>query len=177
MFSPKLFLLSAILLLLIVIRLFLYYHNKSNYINGQFLKFETILLSDPQIFSNYQLITANAEAGEKIFIRTARFPEFNYGNFVGITGILNKRVLNNKRIILTMNYPKIEIVEKNNNLFYFPTKITLALTSIIRQKIMSLLNKTLPPNSSSLLLGIVFGLREGMAKDFSENIRITAFHM
>lgn len=172
MFSPRLIFLVLLFFFTIAIRFYFYYHNKSNYINGQFIKFETILFSDPQIFSSYQLITANTEAGEKIFIKTTRFPQYNYGNFVRITGTLNERALNNKRIILTMNYPQIEFVENKNNLFYFPTKMILAFTNVVRQKIILTLNKTLPPNSSSLLVGIVFGIKEGMTKDFSENIRI-----
>ena len=154
------------LILLLSLRFFFFYHNQPQYDDGQYIDFETILLSEPQIVGRVQRITANLESGEKIFVTVPQFPEFNYGQTLHISGILKKRLLTNEKVILTMSFPKAEPVKRSQNLL-------LALTSFIRQKVILLFEKTLPPNSSGLLLGIVFGIREGMDKTFSNDLRLS----
>ncbi len=63
-----------------------------------------------------------------------------------------------------MNFPKIEAKISQQNFI-------LVITSSIRQRIISFLNKNLSPNLSGLLLGIVFGIKEGIPKDFFNDLR------
>lgn len=154
------------LIVLLSLRFFLFYQNQPQYTDGQEIEFETTLLSEPQIASRVQRLTANSKTGERIFITVLRFPEFHYGQTLHISGTLKKRLLTSEKVILTMSFPKVEAVEKSENPL-------LALTSFIRQRVILLFEKTLPPNSSGLLLGIVFGIREGMDKAFSNDLRLS----
>lgn len=155
-----------LLLILLLLRFFFFYQNQPQFEDGQEIEFETTILSEPQIAGRVQRITANLENGERIFVTLPRFPEFNYGQTLHISGTLKKRLLTNEKIILTMSFPKVEPVKK-------PQNPLLALTSLIRQKVISLFEKTLHPNASGLLLGIVFGIREGMDKAFSNDLRLS----
>lgn len=167
------FLVFTVLLFILAVRFFLFYHNQPRYVNGQYVSFETTLLSEPQISGKYQNLSANLASGEKIFIKTSISPQFHYGDSVRISGVLNKRVLNNKKTAMTMFFPKIEAVKGDKNLPYFFVKNILALASLIRQKIIFLFEKALSPTSASLLLGIVFGIKESTPKDFADNLRIS----
>ncbi|MBI3092900.1 MAG: ComEC/Rec2 family competence protein [Candidatus Levybacteria bacterium] len=153
-------------LILLLLRFFLFYQNQPQYQDGQQLEFEITLLSEPQTVGSLQRVIANLENGERIFITTAQFPEFHYGQTLRFSGDLKKRLLTNEKVILTMFFPNVKPVET-------PLKSGLALTSFIRQKVILLFEKTLPPNSSGLLLGVVFGIREGMDKTFSNDLRLS----
>lgn len=155
-----------LLLILLLLRFLFFYQNQPQLEDGQEIEFETTLLSEPQIVGRMQRITANLESNERIFITVPQFPEFHYGQTLHISGSLKKRLLMNEKVILTMSFPKVEAVKKGKNPL-------LALTSFIRQKVISLFEKTLPSNSSGLLLGIVFGIREGMDKAFSNDLRLS----
>ncbi len=155
----------GILLLLIAIRFYFLYQNTSNYTNGQFVSFEVTLLSEPQVLGNVQKFSASPNGKDTIFITIPAYPQFHYGDVVRISSTIKERLLTNKKVVLTMYFPKIESVKNNQN-------YVLALTSIIRQKITALFQKTLPATSASLLLGIVFGFKEPMEKSFMDNLRI-----
>lgn len=158
----------GVLLFLLSLRFVLIYHNRSNYNNGQYLVFETTLLSEPQISGKYQRFSVTLENGQRLLIIIPRYPELHYADTVRISGSLQKQVINGKKIIFSMFLPKIEAVRKDS-----PIGSGLAVVSLIRQKTISLFEKTLPPTSSSLLLGIVFGIKGDMPKEFMESLRIS----
>jgi len=140
------------------------------------LSFETIILSQPYSIGSQQVFTANYKnqsASRRIRITTGRFPELNYGENVRISGTLKLRVIN-KNSFLVMYFPKIEMVKINFNLLDKSLKIVDGL----RKKLISLFSKTLPSPSSSLMIGIIFGIKEQMPKDFSDNLRTSGvFHV
>lgn len=168
-------------LVILALRYFFFYQNQPHYQDGQNVSLKTTLLSEPSVVGRQQRISANLTWGNKIFITTSLFPRFHYGDALHIYGVIrvfsyeasSKKggVLKNEKTIMAMSYPKIEVVKNNKNLF-------LAISGFIRQKAISLFEKTLPPTSSSLLLGIVFGIKESMSKDFADNLRISGvFHV
>lgn len=159
------------LILVLSIRFYFFYFNQVQYADGQQVSFETTILSQPQVVGNRQVFTANHK-NQKIRITTSRFPELNYGDFVRISGVLQIKVLN-KNIITIMYFPKIEILKDKSFL-----RESLSIINNLRQKLISLFSRTLPSPSSSLLLGIIFGIKEQMPKDFAENLRTTGvFHV
>ena len=161
MFIKLVFISLAILL---AIRFFFFYQNQPEYYNGQYLSFEADLLSQPQIFSRTQRITVFLPGGRRVFITVPLFPQFYYGDRIHIVGNLSVKLLNNSDQIYIMNFPKIEAKKSSGN------KI-LAVTSFIRQKVISIFESTLPQTPSGLLLGIVFGIKEGIPRDFYESLR------
>ncbi len=169
----RVFTIFVFLLIILAFRFFFFYQNQTKYTNGQRISFETALLSEPRIVGGQQRLTANLASGNKVFVTTSLFPSFHYGNRLYIVGKLNKRLLN-RNSILVMYFPKIEMVKSNFNLLDKSLKIVDSL----RQKLISLFSKTLPSPSSGLLMGIIFGIKEQMPKDFADNLRTTGvFHV
>lgn len=156
----------GILLLLLAFRLYFFYQNISQYINGQKVSVTTTLLSQPVMRGNTQQFSIFLESNQRATVVLPLLPQVNYGDNVRISGIINRRVLLNKRVVMTIYYPNIEAVEKSQN-------VLLALASIIRQKITAIFHKSLPSPASNLLLGIVFGIKEDLPKDFFANLRAT----
>ncbi|MDO8620887.1 MAG: ComEC/Rec2 family competence protein [Candidatus Levybacteria bacterium] len=154
------------LLLFFTLRFYLFYRNQPQHYNGEYLSFETRILSSPQFSYNQQRISAHLDTGERIFITAPMYPQFGYGDNVRISGKLQRRVLENKKLILAMYFPKIEANKNGKNLL-------LAVTGFVRQKVTLFFEQNLPPISASLLLGIVFGIKENMPKDFANDLRIS----
>ncbi len=164
--TKKIVFLFAFLLVLLSLRFLQATHNASNYNNGELVGFETRLLKEPRISGNYQRFSVVDQKGNEIFITAPRFPQFHYGETVRISGRIEERALKNKKIIIAMFLPQIEANQNSSSL-------GLKAVSDLRQKIISAFEKTLPSTSSSLLLGIVFGIKQTMPKDFQDNLRIS----
>lgn len=64
-----------------------------------------------------------------------------------------------------MNFPQIVLVKTRENYF-------LAAVNSIRQKIIANFENNLPNNSLGLLLGIVFGIKQDLSKDFLANTKL-----
>lgn len=163
MTKPLLIFILALVMVL-ALRLSLFYSQKTHYKDGQSLNFEATVVSDPKFAGNYQNFSVNLPTGELVFIQTAGYPEYSYGERVLLTGKLKVRLLSGKNTILSLSFPKIESVKNSNGYF-------LAVVNAIRQKIINSFQTVLPKDSSALLLGIVFGIKEDFSKDFLQNIK------
>lgn len=170
------------LLAILAIRFFLFYTNKSTYHDGQNITLETTLLSEPKIKGRFQTISLNLDNGNTVFITVPRYPSFHYADVLKISGVLkvktttfviNKKrgLITNEKVVLTMSFPKVEVAKSKRNFPLAPIKSGLAITSFIRQKLVLFFEKSLDPTSSSLLLGIVFGIKEKIPSKFMENLR------
>ena len=165
--------LLAFLLIILSFRFSFFYNNQPQFTDGQQVSFETALLSEPRIVGGQQRLTANLASGNKVFVTTSLFPSFHYGNRLYIVGKLNKRLLN-RNFILVMYFPKIE--EVNNQAGWLDK--SLKTINDLRQSLISLFSRTLPSPSSSLLMGIIFGIKQDLPKDFSDNLKTTGvFHV
>lgn len=131
--------------------------------DGQALNFETTLLSEPKITSRSQKFSAEYSSN-RIFITTNLFSQYHYGDKLEISGRLKVKLLRDNRQLFALDFPKIEA--KNNDRGF-----VLAVTSFIRQKIISFFNHNLSSDSSGLILGIVFGIKEGIPSDFLNDLR------
>src|SRR3990172_2708987 len=165
--------LLVFLLIILSFRFYYFYRNQPQLMDGQMLSFEAAILSQPQAVNSQQIIVANYQnqsfGGLRIRIATGRFPEFSYGDFVRISGSISSK---NGRVL--MYFPKIEAINNSSNIL----QSSLKNINILRQKLIILFSKTLPSPSSSLLLGIIFGIKEQMPKDFSDNLRTSGvFHV
>lgn len=159
----------CLLLLILFFRFLFFYQNQPQYADGQEVAFATILFSEPQMVGSQQRLSANL-GNQRIFIRAALHPQFHYGDIIKISGILKVRSIDSKTTIMVMYFPKIEFMKKD---FSTPLGALLATASLVRQKTTSIFKMALPPTSSSLLLGIVFGIKEEIPKSFLENLRIS----
>ena len=127
-----------------------------------------MILSQPQTVGSQQAFTANYK-NQKIRIMTNGGPEVNYGDYMRISGKISNRGNG-----LLIYFPKIEMTNDPANIF----QLGLGAINYLREKLISLFSETLPAPSSSLLLGIIFGIKEQMPKDFSGNLKTTGvFHV
>jgi competence protein ComEC len=181
--------LIIVLILILTVRFIIFYNQVNSYQDGQVIRFDTILFSEPQFLANYQKFTASLPTGESIFITASAYPQYKYADRLVISGpirILPRAGGFQPRALEGQSYgASNQIVEllmsKRNYSLYFP-KIEavdegkgsiLAITSFIRQSVTELFNKILPPDLSSLLLGIVFGIKGPMSKEFVNNLRLS----
>lgn len=147
-----------VLILLLAVRFFTL--DKADLRDGQSLKFVSRLTGEPSIRgqrASFQLFYK----GNRINITTSSANGYSYGEILSIDGKVKMRLLNNKNQIISMNFPKIEA-----------DKDSLALIYSIRQYIISIFEKSLPANYSSLLLGIVFGIKSSFSSDFLNNLKL-----
>lgn len=161
-------LLVFILAIVLGLRFSFFYQNKTQYRDGQNVEITTTLNSEPRLTGNRQTFVANLDSGNKIFITTSAFPSFSYGQVIRIVGNLQIRLLSNKNSVLNLYFPKIEVVKTLQPFFI---KAFLAVTSFVRQHIIDFYLKNLPSNYSSLMLGIVFGIKESLPANLSNSLR------
>ncbi len=163
---------TSVLLLFLGMRFFYVLQQKDRY-DKKPVAIEFILMSPPQILSNRQVIVYSFGFGKKIRIITPLYPAYEYGDTIRVEGELQKvkrkisnqslQLLNKDSIDMTIYFPKIK-KEKN------PFQPGLAIILFIRQNIISLFQSKLPYPFSSLMLGIVFGIKETMPKELSERL-------
>lgn len=111
---------------------------------------------------------------EKILVSTELFPEFSYGDVVSVSGKIRKpenfitdygkefdyiNYLKKDSIFYTISFADIEKVD-----FITPNKIKKTTLSI-KQFFIDSINKIIPAPESSLLSGILLGVKEGLPKD------------
>lgn len=165
--------LLVFLLIILSFRFYFFYNNQIQLADGQQIALETTVLSQPQTFGNQQVFIANYKNQSfgrfRIRITAGRFQEINYGDFVRISGPIS-----NKGNRVLMYFPKIETINNPSNIL----QSGLKKINTLRQKLILLFSKTLPSPSSSLLLGIIFGIKEEMPKDFADNLKTSGvFHV
>lgn len=157
---PKVFLFCAILTILLGVRFFFFYQSREVYKDKQEINFQSTIFSGAKIISNQQRLTASLPNGEDVYITADFTSSFNFGDNLQISGTLNRQLLKDGRSIWTMFYPKIEV---ESNVFPFLGEI--------HQKIVTLFKRSLPSTSANLLLGIVFGIKEQMEKNFFDQLK------
>jgi len=163
--NSKLFL---VLLVVLSFRFYFFYSNQYKLVDGQKISFETTILSQPQTVGGQQAFTANYK-NQKIRIIVSRFPEINYGDFMRISGKIS-----NRNYGALIYFPEIKTINSSSNIL----QSSLQKVNKLAQSFVSLFSKTLPAPSSSLLLGIIFGIKEQMPKDFTNNLRTSGvFHV
>src|SRR3989344_845939 len=126
---------ASVFLLVLGVRVFLYYQNQPQFTEGQLVSFKTELHSEPKI-SNRQSMSANL-GNRRVLIITSSWPQYHYHDNLKISGRLESRVLKDGAKIFVLFFPKIEKQISNG-----PLRAIVK----IRQKFISMFNKTLPSN-------------------------------
>jgi competence protein ComEC len=158
------FIFITALVVALILRIGLFYSQKTEYKDGQWVSFTTTVSSDPKFFGNMQNFSVNLPSGEIVFVQSVGYPEHTYGEVMLVSGKLKVKLLSGNHSILTLSFPKIESVKNSENYF-------LAVINSIRQKIIADFQNVLPKDSAALLLGIVFGIKVDFSKTFLQNIK------
>lgn len=164
--------LICLFLLLILLARFYFLPSSSNYRQGQAVSFQTTLSGEPQVSARSQKFEV-----EGLEVVTARYPEYHYGDRLKIAGVLkpadskisnqNGKLLKIKKTDLTLLFPKIEKLEEARGSWF------LDKTFLLRRKLIANYQEFLPEPASSLLVGIVLGVKTQMSQEFKDGLRKT----
>ncbi len=147
---------------------------------GQYVRFETVLLTEPASHGNFDTITVQYTNGFSTVPLSLAFPSGNglhYGQDIVISGRVkfkklnaassqNRQVPANTKIITTISSLHIKIQPGKQNWL-------LGASFFLRQQIQSLYTRTLSQRWAALLLGIVLGIKVQFPKDFLNELQKT----
>jgi competence protein ComEC len=135
-----------------------------------------IVDDEPKIREKSIIFPLRTEKG-KILVKAKRYPEFEYGEKVKISGILKeteakdsfnwKNYLLKDGILVEMDFPKIEKTGEN---FGNPMKKFLIF---LKKKIEEIIKENLPPFHSALLKSLLFGEEEEIPFEWKEKLNQT----
>lgn len=160
MLTKQVLFVASVLFILLSLRFWAYYKDLPEYKNGQQVELITTLTTEPQVDVGWQRFTVTDKKGREISILTSSALLYHYGDSVFIDGFFTVR---NKRYFIY--YPKIQIQNSEHNYLS-------ALNLSIKTSAKSLFDTSLSLTSSELLLGIVFGGRQGLPYVFLEKLRV-----
>lgn len=125
----------------------------------------TLRINDSPIISNgKQSFDIEIPGKGKLKVITSQFPRLWYGEEIVLSGTVTRRVIDNERIVNTTYFPHITVAPKDMVFF---------LTGGIKERVESSFRASLPPISSALMMGIVFGGKQGMPTDFVDKLQTT----
>jgi len=157
---------SAIILILISLLILLtarfYVYSLGNKVSdGEQIEFEARLLSQVKTTSYSRSFSLNYN-GERIFVNLPLYPPVKYGDKLKISGELNQKKLDRGEIWV-LKKPDIQLVTEKFSL--------LSPIYSFRSKAVEVYRSYLPSDEASLLLGIVFGIKESFSESFYDDLR------
>jgi len=162
--SKSLLIFISFLTLILVVRISVFYATKHEYQEGDNISFSSRIVSEPNTNKTYQSFWLELPNTDRVFVKTEIYPEYYFQDKVSVIGSLHFKLLNDKTRILSIDQPKISSVKNSDGLF-------LAVVKSIRQKIIVSFDNALPKDLSGLMLGIVFGIKQNLSKDFLDNLK------
>ena len=155
-----------IVLLLLSVRVTLFFLYRPVLHDGQSISFTTTLLGEPLLSGNRNTVTVSygnmfGSLALKIYYDPSQ--ELHYGQTVKISGNIRKRLIKNFSLYSISN-PKIEANSVKNNMF-------LAMASIIRQQTQKAYESVLSKTQASLLLGVVLGVKGNFPTDYLRELQ------
>lgn len=115
--------------------------------------------------TNVQRFSLVHPTHQKLYLTTSRFPEYHYGEQLEVKGKIESIKTKDGRELLVMSFPQITKTERQNVLFQ--------AAGFMRERVKTAYQRALPPESASLLLGVVLGVKEDMSQEFSDNLSKT----
>lgn len=162
--NKSLLIFISFLFIILGLRLFVFYSTKPVYKEGQAINFNSRVISEPNIYKSYQSFWLELPSTDRVFVKTEIYPQYYFQDNVNVIGTLTFRLINDKTRILSIEYPKISLVKNSDSIF-------LAVVKSTRQKIITVFDKALPKDLSGLMLGIVFGIKQDLSKEFLDNLK------
>lgn len=178
----KLVLLVISLVILLSLRFFSYFSSQKHFSDGEQAHFVTTIRQEPKIIGARMIISAKPENYDTVFLFVPRTKQLRYGDVIEVSGKVTVKVAENvstqnsastpnEKTYYSIYSPHITPVKSEENLI-------LSVVYSVRQKIISFFQNSLPSVPASLLLGIVFGIKQQMPQDFTSSLRLTGvFHV
>lgn len=136
-----------------------------SYKAGETVDKKITVFSDPKTSGRFQRVNFTLESGQSILLTIPSSVDFSYGDTIRVRGELKSRRIGEKNV-LVLDYPQIIVKKSTENPI-------LAILAKVRQDVAGFYSQNLPQTSSSLLMGIVFGIKENMPKSFSDLLKTT----
>lgn len=146
-----------IVCLLLLVRLFFYYHERHIYKVGEVFNETYSFTHEPKINSYGQYFFIG-----DVLVSLPAYPKFYYGDKIKLSGKVKS--LNTKTgSLLTIENAKVTLL-KDNNFF-------LGISKTIRQRIEDTVLTTIPEKEGGLMLGIILGIRDKIGNDFYSQLK------
>lgn len=160
--SPKLILsILGLLSIILILRLFFHISNIKEYMSEDVITFETRVLNQPHISGRGQKVSLNLPNSQRVSVIFELDPLLSYGDKVKVEGVISYFEASNGDQVAFMRYPQFKLIEKSEGFLIYK----------VRDNIISFFDSTLGPVHSSLILGIVFGIKQEMDEDFDSNLQ------
>src|SRR3989344_3920081 len=138
------------------------------------------IFREPDIRDNSQKLKVKI-ADSIVLVTTSRYPESNYLDQIKITGKLEtpnetedfsyKNYLMKDGIYSVMNFPKVELLEKEKN--EGPSFVVYSQILWFKQKLRESIRNNFSPPQSSILEGTILGDNGAMSQDLKDKLNIT----
>ena len=163
--SPKITaLILLVLSFVLILRLVIHFQNIQVLPQGAEIAFEGKILNQPKISVRGQQTSLILPNSQRVTVRFPLDPILRYGDRVKVRGKIEYFESENGNLVAFMNYPQFELVEKGTD---------ASLILIVRENIIKFYNLSLGPSSSSLIMGITFGIKQEMPEEFYLNFQKT----
>ena len=191
--SHKKFVVIGFCILFLVLGIWRHQVAESEIINNELRKYNDVeqtfsffgkIIKEPDVRDTNTKLTIGIEGIKgKVLVTTNKYPEYQYGDIVKITGELetpivfedfNYRDYLAKDGIYSVSYwPKIELVEKNQGLHYQNFGVGV-YTKILdfKNKLRESIYQNLSPPQSSILGAMILGDKSRMSEDLKERLNI-----
>lgn len=166
-----------VVLVFILICIFFRFFNLQSRESPSFIQDNNVVLfgdvcDEPDIQrTGIKLTICSDQIDGRVLVNTSRYPEFQYGDFLQIEGVLKmppeftdfsyKNYLKRYGIYTAMSFPKITLLDNKKFNFY-------RFLFQIKQKIKSNIEEVLPEPASSLALGLLLGTKNSMPEDLKD---------
>jgi competence protein ComEC len=144
---------------------------------GQNIILSGLVDKEPKIKEKITQLEVKIDDSGKILVTATKYPEYKYGDRIEISGKLEnpdivegfnyKDYLVKDGILAVMDFPKIDLVEKNQS-----NRFMSALFSF-KEKLKESLNRTLPIPHSGVLEALLFGEENNISNEWKEKFNLT----
>ena len=154
---------------------------------GQNIILSGIVDKEPKIKEKITQLEVEIEDSGKILVTTRKYPEYKYGDRIEISGKLEnpdiiegfsaqggsasgwnyKDYLLKDGILAVMDFPKIDLVEKNQG------NLVMSALFSFKEKLKESLNKVLPIPHSGVLEALLFGEENNISNEWKEKFNLT----
>lgn len=159
----------SLLMLTLLIRFYFVYQYRKEYKDRDKVDISILLLNDIDINGKNISTSTNLPDSfppDRVTILLQPQETIHYGQYLNITGRINSKMLSNGRLVKSIYYPKVAIQSLRSDMFFNE------LLSL-RKSIAYVYQMNLSDIDSSLLLGIVFGIKGQIPKTFNQDLQKT----
>lgn len=140
-----------------------FYRTLPKYHEGERYQVIGTVQEEPKLAFGKQNVKVKTAEGFRLTVVTGVAPLYQYGDILQIDGVFTKKQFQNFEYWVAY-FPTLQKTQIDHNF------VTAGAYSL-RSEAKKLYESTLPPVSSSLLLGIVLGGKHGMPEEFHENLQ------